>query len=1048
MSYTYLTEVVINNFRCIGNLRVEVPGPGVLILAGPNGLGKSTFFEAIEWVIGGSVQRVEKHKETAKELPHRYLARILGSGSPVDQFKVGLNFVNSDAPNKSYTLSRTANRGADRGFIEVFSDNKHIQDWFVSDGWAVGLDKIPSYLRLTHVLPQPREQQQLWHSEKDRWERMEEPAGLKYLGSIQARLKQTSDPNGPMMRSIEQTRRSLEQARKVLEDWRTLVAERDNAFHHARLAGAMSPSEVIADMAQLTAEAGVSIALSNEAVLENVQQHLMNLRTAVGDRFNALSRQHERFQSIVSSMPRWEEYRRIVSVHESEVVTTLDFIDERTRQAEEIKEILDELARKNQSLAERSDKIQQEQRDLSRLLAASHELPVIEALVHTVEEALRSANQSMEDIELQFQRAEANRQAHITLKAQLEALGFRRTKLTQLAKRLDEWIVCMADRSRLEEELTQLNQSKQVCSSTLHNVTTSIHHLRSTFERERLAIAGKRERIDSRRQAIAHLVALLNDDEQVCPLCLTEFAKFGELMERARVSATREDLDLVEAERALLDVRRQLEEAEGERKQLEQTQVEIDEKIRQGSEQLVQIQAQIRLLQMEVFGNDRSDASVPTPQHRRTQIDQEILINDEQEASLRATLDQLPIESQSDDFVDELRRALTDARKTTQALRTRASDEKLRRDELRAIVQSHPGSSSPQVEEGKLQNQINQFAIEREKTEQQRDEVDAAIRRNNELLAQILSEIAEARSKNALRKQQRDEFLALMVEFQKTWNDAGLEGSPEHHILERELSFVAQQLTVVAHGGRIYTGLERIAVALQRWANNNSFQAKQQRVLAILEQAQCPSESEYESSLDRKVHDCENKLSQQEAIVKDVRTLVSRLKQEATDYADTVLAPIGSRLDACLRALSSNRRWQAKEEVYRTAGKNQMRTAIIWNAGPEELKLDVRSVLSEGQLAAVSLAQLISMSTSWKWCRWPALLLDDPAQYNDIVHVSAFIDMMRNLVQSSSYQIIVSTHDLELADFFRRKLEAMDIPSRTLRFSCMGPDGVEWDLQT
>jgi DNA repair exonuclease SbcCD ATPase subunit len=50
----------IKNFRGYGKFELELPAhPCVVLLSGPNGLGKTSLFEAIEWCLTRSVKRLD-----------------------------------------------------------------------------------------------------------------------------------------------------------------------------------------------------------------------------------------------------------------------------------------------------------------------------------------------------------------------------------------------------------------------------------------------------------------------------------------------------------------------------------------------------------------------------------------------------------------------------------------------------------------------------------------------------------------------------------------------------------------------------------------------------------------------------------------------------------------------------------------------------------------------------------------------------------------------------------------------------------------------------
>jgi DNA repair exonuclease SbcCD ATPase subunit len=94
----FLQRIEISNFRAYGdNFSLSLPGPGVTILTGPEGPGKSGFFEAIEWALTGRVRRLEAPTQEGLD-PGRnngLLARREEDG-PVAQYGVSLEFVNSE----------------------------------------------------------------------------------------------------------------------------------------------------------------------------------------------------------------------------------------------------------------------------------------------------------------------------------------------------------------------------------------------------------------------------------------------------------------------------------------------------------------------------------------------------------------------------------------------------------------------------------------------------------------------------------------------------------------------------------------------------------------------------------------------------------------------------------------------------------------------------------------------------------------------------------------------------------------------------------------
>jgi hypothetical protein len=116
------------------------------------------------------------------------------------------------------------------------------------------------------------------------------------------------------------------------------------------------------------------------------------------------------------------------------------------------------------------------------------------------------------------------------------------------------------------------------------------------------------------------------------------------------------------------------------------------------------------------------------------------------------------------------------------------------------------------------------------------------------------------------------------------------------------------------------------------------------------------------------------------------------------------------------------------------------------NAIETKKDLPPQVVLSEGQLAANGFSILCAASTAYPWSRWRALLLDDPLQHNDIIHTAAFVDVMRNMVELNSYQLIMSSHDRGESEFIARKFDAAGRPCSTVLLTAPSDKGVLWNV--
>lgn len=159
---TYLSHVVLENFRTFGRFRLDVaPGPGLTLVVGPNGLGKSSFFDGIEWCLTGRVRRfadyVGRHSEA--EYLTRRDAEVPGSHTVSLGFDTGAVFTRSP--------------GSIPDEVDLLATLK-AEDW-------VGIKDFGTYLALTHFLGQAAQQRFTSRNKNDQWEALKGPSGIDRL---------------------------------------------------------------------------------------------------------------------------------------------------------------------------------------------------------------------------------------------------------------------------------------------------------------------------------------------------------------------------------------------------------------------------------------------------------------------------------------------------------------------------------------------------------------------------------------------------------------------------------------------------------------------------------------------------------------------------------------------------------------------------------------------------------------------------------------------------------------------------------------------------
>ncbi|MES2638065.1 MAG: hypothetical protein V4850_01225 [Myxococcota bacterium] len=150
---------------------------------------------------------------------------------------------------------------------------------------------------------------------------------------------------------------------------------------------------------------------------------------------------------------------------------------------------------------------------------------------------------------------------------------------------------------------------------------------------------------------------------------------------------------------------------------------------------------------------------------------------------------------------------------------------------------------------------------------------------------------------------------------------------------------------------------------------------------------------------------------------------VSTLSKELQSFEDECLKEMDPTVTAFLEALAPTMRWR----LSLAKNRNAALTRLAGEGAPDVSPADL---LSEGEHTAVALAYLLAFHTRQRWSRWPALVLDDPFQAADVVRVGALLDVLRNLCVEQGTQLILTTHEPQLAEWTARKMRNAGIDTR------------------
>jgi hypothetical protein len=281
-----------------------------------------------------------------------------------------------------------------------------------------------------------------------------------------------------------------------------------------------------------------------------------------------------------------------------------------------------------------------------------------------------------------------------------------------------------------------------------------------------------------------------------------------------------------------------------------------------------------------------------------------------------------------------------------------------------------------------------------------------------------------------------------LQEARERWTDSGQTGEPDsnrlvaygHATLDRDIKL-----------NLLGAAVDRLIVGYRKWLQDEQLRKLEAEILHRIQGARVESEQACHAHLTLRVEHAGKDLQVAQEAKNRVDEVGTRMQELSKTYAGSVLVPLNETIRRFARALMI---WSDSAVTYRAehhATRSELRPNIVrseLDGSTSQLDMNPSLYFSEGQLSALSVAALLAASTTFGWSRWRGLLLDDPLQHNDVIHASAFMDLLRQMVLGLGYQVILSTHDSAEAEFLIRKCRSSGIPHRVHELAPRGAGGL------
>lgn len=1021
MKPLYLGRVLIQEFRSFAKLDVGMPAaPGVLIVHGSNGLGKSSLFDGLEWTL---TDRIDHFREARKAPEKHYLRRW--DAARDKQTEICLEFSGSSK------ISRSLTSGLDPKGVT------NVAEFLRAPNWNKKIEHLNRYLLLTHFLGQSTVSRMTHRGAKERWEFLQEPAQSDRATAIVKALH----GHGASTAARAFERRAAELGRQATELERLLQRE-ELQWQEAQLEGAIDDGAARAEASVLHAVlVDIQVGLGRTPVPEPrlTLDTMIDTLVKLHDEAAHASLQRElalnRGRDLVSERQRMEV----------DLAAASAALDTTQRQAEAVLPLLEEARSRRAAQRQAVDAAVEHYRvEQTSLRALTHFLRALDTLT-TLRGAINSARDLRDEAVALLGAAEAKVRKADRRRALAERLAARLTEAhadaVQLAARME--LIAVAERTIRARDaaaahLEQLAQGNANLETDIQSAHAAWQSAAVHAEGVATDLHATQRSVNELSAAVAAIAVHLPEQACECPVCETSFGTAQELRDRIGRAVERLAPAVATLEARLVAAKRERDDAEVRHTGLLSTATELESRREQAERTATVVHDNLTML---------GDVE-PLPERDLAVLREQVQAAIDRVAYRRRRTERWfrhPIVGGADGALAAWTQATRARTELVLVIETR----RVNVARIEAELNEAESALVERASAAKLSVDASNDVIVAARAERAAREAEAEravavarehVRSSDEALASIEASEAQIGARVAELAAQRAALISRVEQLEHDWRVLKLSKGP---IAAEALQDSARDLPA------LHAALEAANLRVQRLRAGRVAWMRLDRHRATLEELRLALDAApvtEREGLRRAGLERQSNLLRRSTAVLSAKAIAHSAGGEVTRrveaFNQTFLAPMSELMNRINRTILSEP--EIGVDLRIGTGKVEQHARAI-PGGPSFMgRLDPQLVHSEGQMAALAVSMLCAASLTFPWSRWRALIMDDPLQHNDVVHAAAFADMLRNLILACGYQVFLSTHDMAQAEFLRRKFSAADIPCTMVHLLGRGRGGVEF----
>lgn len=982
----HLKKITISNARRFGkNVEIELSSGANIFLA-PNGTGKTTLFEAIEFALTGSIQR----------LTNPPLSLIRDTQNGVD---VRLDFDNGNYCEVNYQ----------KGLDPKISGNHDL----LFPGHSI--NDIPFLLRLTHLIEQRGNN---WFIQKGESSQAGDLLDKLSIGKdLSAISKTKSNTLNAATRTINDKKDEKDKQQQRISFFEGKLEERDNA----KLNYILKPLNEIIDQVQ-----SIHKQFDSSSNSENIDQNpdaVASYRGLVNSIILKLEEDNQKrlfnLSNLESKISLFESNNTEIAEKQKQIAGKTEIIHKANT---DILQLKNSLAALKDTFNEQKDiqkDLQKSKRFLDKKKEEEVKLASTEKSIKSISEYI---SEQIEKLKSESELVNKLNQKIVTFnsikESEEEALK-KQGKLNSLQSVIEDWNMHLQKVTQLKEIISTEKEQKAHYEKKIEDFQTDLVIIEKLFNESQAKLNSLKNASDAILGAVGIIATNLPDDQRKCPVCNAEYEP-DELSKQ--IALALEQIDpIISSE---IETNNKLKTEVDTKKQQIQNEKTTLSKI---NENLVENEDKLK--NAKEFINEKCIPRFPDSNNiteakewlkgkkEKNKVNIEKIVKDKTEFG----------EKPSSEELSKLITARDQTNGTIQSSEINVITLKVSLENVKTEIEKINQSLSL-INTDLLDSQISTIATDIEATTLKITDNNRASEQIVKVKREVEEQITDLNMAISKLQGQQNEMLA-------EWKDSNLIEPPSFDNLNIGKNKLILNDRLIKKG---LTDLNKMSDELGRWNAAEKFATLDKEIKEICESQE---EQAYLSNMRERLATINGELSFLRERKAALEKLYHKIGEEVDGVHDKIKA-INPLWVSLLKKIVVNPRFMdTKLDSYSHRNKSQAKVEIKLH----EKQVSVMEVASEAQATDLQLTFMLSMASTYKWTPWKSLLLDDPTQHHDLVHASGVFDLLRDYIVDQDFQVLMGTHDINQAKFFQRKLENDNIDVKLWRLVA-NDDGVRAEL--